>query len=498
MGNTCCGVSNLETKRRIEAVIGTDGYHEWDDMPLPLTYEQMGLPNMSLESRMESAKETMDQAVDVVLSAFDDNGNGPFSEDAIRSVLDRLYISDSEEVMQALSFTDGAYTYASVKDFVGDMAKHTLQNEVLVTVLAVAKKMGIPLVNRQDPEAENAWIVDAVLWAYILHVITLTAENDRAFLKKLYTHFLALRQGKLKDWKDKVSDFEYLKTISVEPVVSGLIKSNPKRNTGKAKNQLDATLNLGLTMNMLEAMWEDYKNGNGDNAEAGYEMALLDGLFDYTRQANRARKVDSTGTMYVFSPIPRNWTDLYQSWDMDFIYQSFSDSFPTVLMKLFTPCVANYPDNPSRYLVPRVIALYCQVFRITAETVDGETGLPEMKNWTNKDFLEVWSKVNLIFAKRYRAFYEQLGQGLAGAVRKTFDVAADEFVKNTWQDFKNAVDRGEPEAVTKKLTELLQITAKLKLVKIDDSMLQRNMEFAGDRREQLDSCVKETYELYNS
>lgn len=497
MGNSCCGVSNEATLRKVEAVIGTDGYHEWESMPLPVTYESLDLPNLSIERRRELALSTMEEARQVVLSAFEDDGAKPFDLDAIHAVLDRYYITGSEEVMQKLNFKDGPYSYPSVRAFVADMGRYALANEVLVTVLALAAEKNIPLINRQDPEAEKTWIVESVLWAYILHVITLTGEHDREFLTALHTHILEIRKGPLSEWKDKVTDFEYLKTISVEPVIVGFLSSNPKPTQTKAKNKLDAVANLGLTMNIFEAMWEDYKNGNVRNAEAGYEMAMLDGLFDYTRQANRARKKDSTGTMYIFSPIPQNWTDLYQSWDMDFIYQSFPGEFPLVMMKLFTPAVADYPNKPSRYLVPRLIALFCQVYRITVDAVNGSSGLPEMDNWANQEFLKLWSDVNYIYAKRYRAFYESLGQGLAGAARNTFDAAADKFVESTWKEFKEAVDEGRPEVVTKKLTKLLQLVAKLKLVKIDNSLLERNMEYDGDRKEQLDTCVKDNFAMYN-
>ena len=66
----------------------------------------------------------------------------------------------------------------------------------------------------------------------------------------------------------------------------------------EAAATLSATANLGLTMNIMEAMWSDYQAGNKDNAEAGYELAVLDGLFDFTRQANRARHATAESSMF--------------------------------------------------------------------------------------------------------------------------------------------------------------------------------------------------------
>lgn len=489
----CCGVTNEETLRRIQAVIGKDGYHEWEDMPKPLSFADVGLPEIEYSKRKQDATAAMQVTVQGVLSLFEKNGNKPFKKKAIHEMLDRCMFTRSKKLMKALNFSpSGRYAFPTVKAFVLEMARETLKNDIMATALAIAHEKGVPLFCRQDSEVETPWIVETVTWCYILHVITMTADNDPRVMKMVYDHVLEMREGPLEGWRDKATDFEYLKTISVDPAISSMFG---KKEKAPKTNKLEAMTNLGLTMNIMEAMWGDYKAGNKENAEAGYELAVLDGLFDYTRQANRARK-PAGSTMYKYSPIPRNWADLFASWDLNFIYSEFPENCSLIMTKLFTPAVGSYSSSPERYLRPRVIALFVQINREMVDRVLGQTELPQVESWTEKEFLKIWSKVNLVYAKRYRAFYEKLGEDLAGGIREVLDSAADEFVSSTWKEVKEAVDEGEPERVTKAIVNMLQLLSKLKLVDIDTDDLKKNKEFDGDRKEQLAQSVNQAYGLY--
>ena len=489
----CLGVSNSETKRRIENRVGKDGYHEWEKMPQPLSFEDVGLPEIEYDKRQEMAAAVLTEAANQALSLFPRDGRKPFNKQALNEMLERCLFTKSKKLMKALNFSPtGRFGYPTVRAFVKEMVVETLKNDIMATALAIAHEQGVSVFNRQDPEVEGKWIVETIRWCYILHVITMTADKDVNVMKLVYDHVLAMREGPLSGWRDVATDFEYLKTISVDPAIAGMFDKKAKKVPDS--NRLEAKSNLGLTMNIMEAMWGDYKAGNKENAEAGYELAVLDGLFDYTRQNNRARKA-ATGSMYKYSPIPRNWADLFASWDLNFIYSEFPNNCSLIMTKLFTPAVGTYSSTPERYLRPRVIALFVQINREMVDRVIGGHELPEVE-WRADDFLKIWSRVNLVYAKRYRAFYEDLGKGLAGGIRKILDAASDAFVRKTWDEVKEAVDEGEPERVTKAIVSMLQLLSKLKIVDIDPDALKANKEFAGTGKEQIDQTIKEAYELY--
>lgn len=311
------GVSNQETLRRIEAAVGSDGYHEWEKMHLPEKYQTPDLPELDYHTKRRLAQEVLDGAVAQILSIFEDDGAKPFENERINKTLDRMLISQSEELMNSFDFTpDGQYSFPTVKSLVEEVAQETLKNDILATTLAIARREGVDIFIRQNPEIEREWIEEAVYWTFILHVMTNTCFHNRKLVKTLRGHFQELREGPLKAWKDIATEFEFMKTISVDP---GIALFEKERSKPIKENELRGLTLMGLSMNILEAMWEDYRSGNKINAQAGYELAVIDGLFDFTRQANRARKVSKYSTMYKYSPIPRNWADLFQSWDLNVV-----------------------------------------------------------------------------------------------------------------------------------------------------------------------------------
>ena len=50
-------------------------------------------------------------------------------------------------------------------------------------------------------------------------------------------------------------------------------------------------------------------------------------------------------------PLPRQWADLYQTWNMAFI--SKYPDFPFFMAKLLIPSVSGYQGRPENYLYPR-------------------------------------------------------------------------------------------------------------------------------------------------
>ena len=135
------------------------------------------------------------------------------------------------------------------------------------------------------------------------------------------------------------------KILTVEPAIKDIIRQkNPgdfDPASGTKGYKLYWKTNSLLSVNILEAMAQDFSKSYEANGEAGYELALLDGLFDGTRQANRVRwHANTMGGQYRYSPAPRNWVDLYQSWNLNFLFNQFH-SAPIMAMKLLIPEVGS-------------------------------------------------------------------------------------------------------------------------------------------------------------
>lgn len=299
---------------------------------------------------------------------------------------------------------------------------------------------------------------------------------DRKLLKKFYDFVNFERNsGRLKNWKDHVNTFEYFKTKSVDPAIKTFLE--PTIDISPKDVQDYSILGqCALSMNVLEAMTQDYKTGHTYNAESAYELALLDGLFDYTSEVNKKRlKINSLGSMYSSTTVPRNWSDLYQSWNMCFVYNQYGD-YPLFMAKLLNPAVGNYTDDVSIYMTPRVIALYIHIFRImTVRTICGISDPLCFKNidWRVKELSDVWGKVNYIYSKKYRKFYNDLSNDIGGNFLGINNMA-DKFINLAWTSLKFIVKNSDKERQEEEFINLIEKFRKIKMKKNTDYGLKRN------------------------
>ena len=65
---------------------------------------------------------------------------------------------------------------------------------------------------------------------------------------------------------------------SVTPVLAAFAEPVSRKSGGQKYNDAtDLTFHMGLSINILEAMGQDYRTQFEDNANAGFELALMDG-----------------------------------------------------------------------------------------------------------------------------------------------------------------------------------------------------------------------------
>ena len=111
------------------------------------------------------------------------------------------------------------------------------------------------------------------------------------------------------------------------------------------KDFLDSDLSIQsfginpLVVNIMEAVLEDERNRNFDNAEAGIILAKFPHTKEYNNKTGSgpchlSRKLQ---VLECAQPLTRHWADLYSTWNLAFVSE-FPD-FVYYLPKLLIPSV---------------------------------------------------------------------------------------------------------------------------------------------------------------
>lgn len=138
-----------------------------------------------------------------------------------------------------------------------------------------------------------------------------------------------------------------------------------------------------IGLNIYEAVVMDLVAGHKANAHAGHILA--------TNLAGAKKKNPATGEgpskilrdpkrVALNFPLGAKWADLYQMWNLAFVY-SYKDSYPLWFTKLLIPSVVCYHKEPSTFLWARGIALFLQINWACAW------------NQINKADSKIWSKI---------------------------------------------------------------------------------------------------------
>merc|ERR1719278_61996 len=139
------------------------------------------------------------------------------------------------------------------------------------------------------------------------------------------------------------SMFFLAKILSIEETVRrgiALEMTNPPKSFG---------INP-LVVNIMEAVLEDERNRNFDNAEAGIILAKFPHTKEYNNKTGSGPCHLSRNLQVLECPQPltRHWADLYSTWNLAFV-SAFPD-FVYYLPKLLIPSVSDYQGNPAGYI----------------------------------------------------------------------------------------------------------------------------------------------------
>jgi hypothetical protein len=424
----CKGNENIQFY--IDRIIGDDGYVEWEELLI-----NTKLPNDIVFVHSENrflAEEKIDHFFSLVIYKFNLENQLNFTQ--IKDFLRRLCLKDA-------NIDESLFNRESVHSFLDRMKKAIKQNDIFLTFVLNFTKTDI------DSSFEP-YVIDFVTYCYVLEVLVVNLSKDEELFQNVLSTINDEREnGNLtKDWRDYASLFQRAKINSILPFIPDL---SPKKvaESHKGKKYVDDTYSpssrIGLSINITEAVLQDLNLGHIDNAKAGYELAFMDGLLDFSKTSNEKRVlVANTSSMYRYSSFPRNWSDLYNAWNLVFVGNF--DEFPYYAAKLLFPEVSDYKDDPEQYLYPRLLGLWLHIHYVIYEATHGHDRRHNLK--LSEEMLEKLGKITLTYAKSYRKFYNKLNYKLSPRWMIPLDYLNDKSMKFFFWVLKtgtNTVDKFE-------------------------------------------------------
>jgi hypothetical protein len=170
----------------------------------------------------------------------------------------------------------------------------------------------------------------------------------------------------------------------------------------------------------MEAVLEDTRLGFTDNARAGMSMAVNppgDTKANPKTGAGPSRFTPDHKAILYFPPLPRQWVDLYSTWNLAFV--SHYPDHPFFFAKLLTPQVGCYQAAPEGYLYNRGMALYTHIYFTLFTRLDRKAKKPALADmdWSNKDLTKLWAKVNAASAHAYDEALAKADPSLANEIK---------------------------------------------------------------------------------
>ena len=261
----------------------------------------------------------------------------------------------------------------------------------------------------------------AVTYCFALHAAAkvLLYEKKGGEVWKVFMEEMQAARDK-SDWKKYTILFERMKVITVDIPM----KSFAGYKLGTTEVDKEAGGGLGLAVNILEAMYQDVKQGSFDNASAGFELMCesndrepIKGCGNDITKEWVPEGGEERAILDWRSPLPLRWSNLYQSWNMAFV-SCYSNS-PMFLAKLLAPIVSGlYQEiHPGLYMHPRVLCLYLHIqyeviCRAKAESADPFLYPPSgakrpFSDWRSKGLTDLWGRVNAVAAEQYQQAIEK-------------------------------------------------------------------------------------------
>ena len=275
------------------------------------------------------------------------------------------------------------------KEFVDEMSRIAEKNPYLMNFLKKAQGYSFNKLSEKVDSEGNKVIPDAVAFAIVLERLTKAMYNNPKIIEKSIEVFGKAREkeGAFK----QLPFFHKIKLLSVElPMKKTYMKAH---RTGIVPPKSGS---IAIPLNILEATISDYLSGYKNNASTGWTLAVnRPGSKEYDPRtgAGPSGWSDDKKAITRSMPLPKEWADLYQTWNMSFV--SKIQDFPYIVPKLLIPQVANYEKKPTEYIYNRAIALYIYLNHASFDYVEKIKNNEPIIDWTDDKLTTLWGKSNL-------------------------------------------------------------------------------------------------------
>ena len=284
------------------------------------------------------------------------------------------------------------------KDFIDEIARLAEKNPYLVNFLKKAQNEKFKRLSLKVAKEGEQLFPDLVAYANALERLTKATHDNPKILGKCVKIFKKERR-KISRFKHETL-FRKIKLTSIEkPIIEDIILKSYK--TGKVPKNAGRSV---VFLNILEATLADIVEFNMDNAKVGWILAVnKSGSKDYDPRTGEGFSgwSDDKKTICLRPPLPKEWADLYQTWNMAFVSQS--QSFPYLISKLLIPQVADYQNDPSQYLHKRVLALYIFLNYLIFDCAKRMEEKISAIHWDDIKLARLWGKANLESARKYKS-----------------------------------------------------------------------------------------------
>ena len=362
---------------------------------------------------LAEAGRVADELIKTVLTYFPDDGKQPFDMASIELALKHLTLFEMEIDFKAAFGFDQTKT---VREYLYELRKQTLENDILVTLLAYSNQKFCLFV-RQTREIEEKWARRVLPFSYVISRVTEACCADPELLGKVFEHLQRVMQQK--GWKDGLKQIDKLPGKDWLSAKFGMIKRRSVTFLKFSEDNGDLMKenpfwNFAFSMNIAEAVLMDGLLGSPSNARAGLSLAKAPNIFRISNERLREDVLgQSEGIGYHSSLLPRNYTDLYVSWNLCFICRSFGQYAPYHLTSIFHTATMGYADSPSstKFWVPRAISLtlYAQFSESYYTWLNGTYGIPDPDStFINQKFVKKWSRLNALYAKGFHSMNQTL------------------------------------------------------------------------------------------
>ncbi len=278
---------------------------------------------------------------------------------------------------------------------------------------------------------------------YLFEALTVAISNDPIFLGEVQDQIQAARSqfGVAQAstwstfynvWRCSGSFFDAIKTISVDPAITGnrylnanqgipltseQIKSLAKQKKLSFAEQKALKLQTnpklandfsGLNLNIYEAAATEYSNKYQDNAFAGHVLvewikktkpkssAVLGKVFRQSLTPEQGQNEleglgVNKGIYYAQSTLSQEWVDLYEAWNMSFVLSQLND-LHIVLPKLLIPSVLSAKSGD--YIYIRVNALWLAIHQYTMRRMDHKAAVVGISDQRRREISTEFGKIN--------------------------------------------------------------------------------------------------------